>query len=164
MAIELVPYQADWPEKFLAKKRQLIGLPHVLEVEHVGSTAVPGLSAKPVIDIMIGADDLALDLVEGVKALGYDYKPEFEIEVPDRRFFMKKGRVHIHAVLMGSSWWKRHLFFRDYLRKHKDICKEYEALKQRLATIHTDTLAYARAKTPFIREIEKEMMGDGKSG
>jgi GrpB-like predicted nucleotidyltransferase (UPF0157 family) len=162
--IYLSSYSEQWPEEFEQEKKRLmqsIGT-WTADIQHVGSTAVPGLSAKPVIDIMIGVKSLQeadLYCIEKIVELGYDYLAIYEKEAPERRYFQKNApdgrRTHqIHLVKIDSPWWKRHLLFRDYLLSHPEIAKEYEKLKQTLACQYTDTNEYAQAKTSFIRGIE----------
>jgi GrpB-like predicted nucleotidyltransferase (UPF0157 family) len=122
--VAVVPYDDAWPslyEEERARIERAIG-PWAEGIEHVGSTAVPGLAAKPVIDIMVGVkslDDSSI-LVERLVGIGYEYVPEFERVLPFRRYFrkMREGRrTHqIHLVERSNTeWWDRHLLFRDYL-------------------------------------------------
>ena len=127
--------------------------PWVLDVEHIGSTAVPGLAAKPVIDLMVGVRSLddSPAIIVAVEGLGYEYGPEFEIEVPSRRYFRRyvdDVRTHqIHLVeRTDTAWWDRHVAFRDWLRIHDDDRDTYAALKRRLAVEHRhDRAAYTDA-------------------
>jgi GrpB-like predicted nucleotidyltransferase (UPF0157 family) len=162
--IAVVDYDPDWPAQFEAEKERLlteIG-EWVLAVEHIGSTAVPGLAAKPIIDIMPGVRSLddADRCVEGMRRLGYEYVPEFEDALSDRRYFRKghpQQRWHAHIVETGGEFWRRHLFFRDYLRSHPDAVAQYAALKRRLAAqFPRDSLAYTDAKSEFILAIEEK--------
>ena len=96
-------------------------------------------------------------------ALGYDYVPEYEVELPERRYFRKGRRgtegdkYHLHVVERDSEFWNRHLAFRDYLRRHPEAVREYAELKRRLALEHgTDVDAYTEAKSDFIRGIERK--------
>lgn len=129
-------------------------------IEHVGSTAVPGLCAKPIIDIAVGVSDLAVaeERVEAMAAIGYQYVPEYEVEIPDRRYFRRpvtKPRTHhVHVCVHGGSIWTRHLAFRDWLREHPDARDAYAALKRTLYARHSDDRpAYTEAKGPFIESI-----------
>lgn len=134
--------------------------PHVVALDHVGSTAVPGLAAKPIIDILIGlrlAD--AVPCIALLEGLGYEYLPEREIDTPERRFLARpktKPRTHhIHIVEAGSDFWERHILFRDYLRTRGEAAKEYEALKRSLAAeFRQNREAYTEGKTEFIRRVE----------
>ena len=133
----------------------------LLELHHIGSTAVAGLVAKPVIDMLAVAPSVeALDgRHEAFEALGYQVMGEFGI--PGRRYFRKDDSVgrrthQVHAFAEGSIEIRRHLDFRDYLRAHPAIADAYGTLKQRLAReCLGDMRCYSDAKTPFIRDIEQ---------
>ena len=136
-------------------------LPISAVVEHIGSTSVPGLAAKPIIDMMVGITDFtqADALVPGVQSLGYEYVSQFEVEMPFRRYFRKDNegvRTHqIHLVALNSEFWNRHLAFREYLKTHPDVAAEYAALKRQLAEQDwQDVNDYADAKTEFIQSVE----------
>ena len=108
-------------------------------IEHVGSTAVPGLGAKPVIDVMVGLSRLAQaeDRIAALEAAGYEYVRKYERQRPERRYFRKprlgpRG-VHLHCVVEGSHFWVRHLAFRDYLHAHPESAAAYYKLKRELA-------------------------------
>jgi GrpB-like predicted nucleotidyltransferase (UPF0157 family) len=159
--IIVVPYDPRWPELFEEERiriEQAIG-PWTMEIEHVGSTAVPGLAAKPVLDIMVGVRSLEDSpvLVEWLSGIGYRYLPELERVFPSRRYFQKlrEGRrTHqIHLVERSNSeWWERHVPFRDYLREHPEAAEQYAHLKHELSgRFREDREAYTRAKTEFIR-------------
>lgn len=133
-----------------------------MQIEHIGSTAIPGLAAKPTIDILIGIKDLegAGGIIPLLQSAGYVYVPEFELDMPERRYFYKGRKVeddfHIHMVELESPFWKRHLAFRDHLRLHLDEVKAYEELKLALAKkFRDDRNGYTDAKTEFITRIEK---------
>ncbi len=126
-------------------------------VEHIGSTAVPGLMAKPILDLLAGLDPL--DVAPGVtamEALGYEYLGEYGI--PGREFFRKGGDArthHVHAVELGGPQWTRHVAFRDYLRAHPDEAARYGAAKRAAATaVDGDWEAYSDAKDTAVEEIE----------
>ena len=130
-------------------------------VEHIGSTSVPGLAAKPVIDVLLGASSLA-DVEAKIKPLsekGYSYISKYERKLPMRRYFVKKPLsaslpIHLHAVELGCSLWQEHLAFRDTLRADPAVLSQYEALKLRLAQeFSDDKSAYTAAKEPFIQSI-----------
>ncbi|MCK6545425.1 GrpB family protein [Myxococcota bacterium] len=128
-----------------------------VRIDHIGSTAVPGLDAKPVIDVQISV--VAFDPIELYRAplvgLGY----VFRAENPERtkRYFREgvgQRRTHIHVRRAGSWSEQLSLLFRDYLRAHADEARRYAALKHHLAEVHrTDRAAYAEAKEAFIWEI-----------
>lgn len=168
--INIVDYNPEWPELFKFEEKELLVVvgDYVVAIEHMGSTAVPGLAAKPVIDMMIGVRTLAEAdkyCIEPITGLGYEYVKAFEKDTPFRRYFRKDGRdgnrTHqIHLVEYGSDWWKRHLAFRDYLRVHTDSRDAYAQLKRDLATREFETVSdYANAKTEFIKTIEAKMNG-----
>ena len=165
--VVVVPYDESWPSLFEEERARIeraIG-PWVEEIEHVGSTAVTGLAAKPVIDIMAGVkslDDSPI-LVERLVGLGYEYVPEFERVLPFRRYFrkMREGRrTHqIHLVERSNAeWWDRHLLFRDYLRANPEIAGEYARLKHELSgRFGEDREAYTDAKADFISEVVRRV-------
>jgi len=160
--ITVVDYDPLWPKMFEEDKEAIqraLG-PLVHGVEHVGSTSVPGLAAKPIIDIMLGVKVDDLDrIIEPLKRIGYEYNPDWEISMPLRRYFRRLGpdgtnTHHLHAVALGGAFWARHLRFRDYLRAHPDKAQEYGALKKTLAGRRQGSIDYTFAKTEFIRSVE----------
>ncbi|MEX2720477.1 MAG: GrpB family protein [Candidatus Wukongarchaeota archaeon] len=161
--VRIVDYDPQWPIQYEEEKDRILGvIGHiVLAIEHIGSTAVPGLGAKPIIDIMIAVRHLA-DAEKGIeplKSVGYEYVPEFEDSLPERRFFWKSPpesrKYHIHMVELTSVFWQRHLLFRDYLRTRPKVAQEYYHLKKELAAKHgSDRDAYTDAKTSFIKSVE----------
>lgn len=164
MKIEMVDYRPEWAQLFEQEKAVLYGVLVQAKavIEHIGSTSVPGLAAKPIIDIMIGLADftIANSLVPSITALGYDYIAEYEEIMPYRRYFQKLNQKqhthHIHMVGIGGEFWNRLLLFRDYLRTHDGAVKEYANLKNSLATREwRDMNEYAYAKTEFIKYMEK---------
>lgn len=165
--ITIADYNPDWPDQFATEKAQLMAIvgDYVADIQHIGSTSVPGLGAKPVIDIMIGVRSLAdadAHCIEPIVGLGYEYVRKYEVELPFRRYFSKDNadgiRTHqIHLVEIESDWWERHLVFRDYLRTHPEASEAYERLKRELAALPFEsTNDYAEAKTEFIRGVETE--------
>ena len=167
------PYSNEWPELFRDLKEDLIRLfaPTSIAVEHIGSTSVPGLAAKPVIDMLIGAASLA-DIKSKIKLLsehGYEYVSKYEKEIPERRYFVKSPanslRVHIHAVELGSRIWREHLAFRDALRSDLSLRAQYQSLKLQLAEqFATNKSAYSAAKNTFIESVLAAVSGRGSVG
>lgn len=161
--IIIVEYSPAWPHLFVEERKNIEQLHKegILRIEHVGSTSVPGLSAKPTIDIMAGLANLdALDeLVEPLKGIGYQYWGEHEPEASGWHYFDKGStpkRFHLHVVCIDSEFWKSHLVFRDYLRRHPDVAAEYQVLKMRLAREYgSDRMGYNAAKTDFIKLAEQ---------
>ncbi|SFD83179.1 GrpB protein [Paenibacillus catalpae] len=111
-------------------------------IEHIGSTSVQGLSAKPIIDIALGVEELAQAdaFIEPLMRLGYEYVPKADF--PNRRFFRKgewrNGTHHLHVYEAGSEEWQNQLLFRDYLKAHPHTLSEYDKLKRELALLHPD--------------------------
>src|SRR5581483_6891552 len=146
--ITIADYDPSWPAIFLAE-RDLIyatcGRDAFVRIEHIGSTAVPGLAAKPVIDIMPGLRSLddAPPVIEALQTIGYEYVPEFEHDtasgpgMPFRRYFRKDrdGRraFHLHMVAASSDFWRYQLRFRNWLRYRDEDREAYARLKHELA-------------------------------
>lgn len=147
----------SWPQKFEAEKRALASVlsPWLAgPIEHVGSTAVPGLAAKPVIDIMAGVRDLpsSKPAIEALRALSYCY---FEYKAEEMHWFCKPSdrerTHHLHLVPCGSRLWSDRLAFRDLLRSDATVRQAYAELKLALARQYRDDReAYTEAKTEFI--------------
>jgi GrpB-like predicted nucleotidyltransferase (UPF0157 family) len=156
----IVPYDPDWPRRFDQERGVLSAVFAGTDavIEHVGSTSVPGLGAKPVIDVMVGVPALieAERRIPALEAAGYEYVQKYETQLPLRRYFRKprlKPRVfHVHCVVTGSDFWIRHLAFRDYLRAHRESAVAYDNLKRDLAMRVTKE-AYTEAKSPFIEGV-----------
>jgi GrpB-like predicted nucleotidyltransferase (UPF0157 family) len=167
IAVRIVDYDPGWPAMYEAEKKAILGAAGewLVAIEHIGSTSVPGLAAKPVIDIMgavVSLDD-AQNIIEPLATLGYDYVPEYEVEMPHRRYFRKGRRgnqgdkYHLHVVEPNGEFWHRHPAFRDYLRAHPEAANDYAELKRRLAVEHdTDVDAYTDAKSEFILGIQEK--------
>jgi GrpB-like predicted nucleotidyltransferase (UPF0157 family) len=163
--VELVDPRPEWAEKARAESQRLrtaIGDTLVV-VHHIGSTSIPGIKAKPTIDLLpIVASLDALDATKtAVKALGYEWLGEFGL--PGRRFLRMnhdgKRIFNAHCYEQGNSEITRHLAFRDYLRKHPEIAKAYEAEKIRAAAIcPDDVLAYNDQKNAWIKETERKAL------
>ena len=157
--IVVVDYDPGWPDRFDAEAvRVRAALGEVApRVEHVGSTAVPGLAAKPTVDIQVSVAALEpMTAYRGaLERLGYEHMPDKEF--PEHRFFGWPGGVqprtfNMHVCEAGSDWERRHLAFRDVLRADPAVAQEYAALKRELALRHgNDVESYADAKTDFIK-------------
>ncbi|MGF7235363.1 MAG: GrpB family protein [Frankia sp.] len=161
--VQIVDPDPTWPAAFAAEAARILAAlgPHVLAIEHVGSTAVAGLAAKPVIDIQVGVRSLepTPDIVARLTAIGYAYVPEFEDAMPYRRYFRRqRGRRRTHQIHVvertNTDWWDRHVAFRDWLAAHPGDRDAYASLKRRLAAEHRDDRhAYTDAKSVFITRI-----------
>lgn len=165
-------YDPTWPRQFEDERGRLAGVFAEVDahIEHVGSTAVPGLAAKPIIDIMVGLAGLAQAEAQigALLGAGYHYVPEYEDELPNRRYFRKptlRPRTHhLHCVVVGSEFWVTHLAFRDYLRAHPSRALEYGRLKRELARVHgSDKRAYTEAKSSFIEAMLAEASKESRA-
>jgi GrpB-like predicted nucleotidyltransferase (UPF0157 family) len=158
--VEIVPYDPVWVVRFEQEAALLAAAlaPWLAgSVEHIGSTAVPGLAAKPVIDIMAGVDtlDASRPAIAVATALGYCYWP---YQAGVEHWFCKPlpeyRTHHLHLIPFGAPEWLDAIAFRDYLRAHAPAAREYETLKRRLAVEHRyDRDAYTAAKRPFVEHI-----------
>jgi GrpB-like predicted nucleotidyltransferase (UPF0157 family) len=155
-------YDPKWAEMYEDDRSAILGaLGEIVRgIEHVGSTSVPGLAAKPIIDVLLGVDGDHLDrIIEPLQRIGYEYNPDWEISMPHRRYFRRllpdgTNTHHLHAVAIGGEFWTRHLRFRDYLRANPSKAEEYGALKREIARQHQGSIDYTFAKTEFIRSVE----------
>ncbi|TQR44378.1 GrpB family protein [Paenibacillus popilliae] len=154
-------YNPEWIRRYEEERDKImeavadIGL----AVEHIGSTSVPGLSAKPVIDMMLGVrqlEDMKAKHIERLLEIGYEYvlKPDF----PERLFFRRgqwrAGTEHLHVYLYNGDNWKDNIRFRNYLRMHRDAREQYMQLKHALAAqFPHDRVQYTAGKTDFIQGI-----------
>ena len=167
--VEVEPSDPAWPDLFLREKQHLLDcLPDGLiqRIEHFGSTAVPGLSAKPIIDMLVGVTSLAdtkTHIVPVLEAQGYEYfwRPTYGDDRPPwYAWFIKrdantgKRTHHIHMVESDfTEHWER-LLFRDYLIKHPEVAAEYQSLKIDLAArFPRDRIRYAQEKASFIERV-----------
>jgi GrpB-like predicted nucleotidyltransferase (UPF0157 family) len=169
--VEIVPYDASWPTLFDEEQQRLLQRIDqwlVGPVEHIGNTAVPGLAAKPVIDIIAAVATLEASrpALVALADLGYcyaPYRPELE------HWFCKPSPAfrthHLHLVPFQSSQWLEPIAFRDDLRCHSEVAAEYEDLKRRLAREYRDDRdAYTEAKGPFVARITRlALMEPGSS-
>jgi GrpB-like predicted nucleotidyltransferase (UPF0157 family) len=161
-AIEIVAYDPAWPERFVELGRALRGgLGEVaLRIDHIGSTAVPGLAAKPIIDIQVSVAAFEpLEAFRGpLERLGYVYRADNSERT--KRYFREppgRRRTHVHVRRAGSFSEQWALLFRDYLRAHPDAAAEYAAVKRRLALHYRDDRrAYTDAKGPFLWEVLRQ--------
>lgn len=156
--VEIVPYDTGWPARFMDWRDRLAGavkLP-ALRIEHVGSTSVPGLAAKPVIDIQVSVDNLADEsaYVPAIESLGIQLRSREDEHRFFRPFAGRPRDVHVHVCATGSRWERRHLLFRDYLRADPAARAAYTVAKVEIAARwRDDRIAYADAKTDVIEEL-----------
>ena len=163
--VELREHDPGWAEAYEAEKLLLEPVfgKRAAGIEHIGSTSVPDLCAKPIVDILVGLRDLDLadEDVAAMRELGYDYLGEYGL--PGRLFFRKGDpRTHnVHVVEYGGEHWERQLLFRDALRSDPEERRRYDAFKRRLAAEGHPREVYTELKTPFIREIEARARARG---
>jgi GrpB-like predicted nucleotidyltransferase (UPF0157 family) len=168
--ISIAPYDSRWPDLFqreAARLRSCVPPGLIRRIEHFGSTAVPRLAAKPIVDMLVEVTSLRVartKIVPILEAQGYDYfwRPSFGDDIPPwYAFFIRRDRrgVRTHHIHMVTRWrtfrehWER-LLFRDYLIAHPKVARAYGQLKMELAAAHpNDRVAYTEAKTAFIQRI-----------
>lgn len=163
--VEVAPYDPAWPGLFQAEAARLAAVfgEELRAIHHMGSTSVPGLAAKPIVDILPEVHDIQRidDLNEAMIALGY--APKGENGIPGRRFFSKTvdgvRRFHVHVFQAGDPEIERHLAFVQYLRAHPDQAAAYGRLKQALAErFSADIDGYADGKNDFVQEMERKAL------
>jgi GrpB-like predicted nucleotidyltransferase (UPF0157 family) len=162
--VELLPHREEWHRLFADERDRLldgIGGPS-LPIEHIGSTAICGIAAKPILDIIIGTPEFLPEIpfVTDLEAIGYEYKGENGIS---ERHYFGKGEprtVHLNVVRFGGQFWLSHLAFRDHLKNNRDAALEYERIKLSLAErFPNDREAYTKGKEEFVRSIIAHAMG-----
>ncbi|WP_386083417.1 GrpB family protein [Vreelandella sp. F11] len=159
--VALFPYDPTWPMLFEKERDRLLGLfpSEFLAIEHIGSTAVYGLSAKPIIDILAGVASMhqADGLLEPLCRAKYATSLEYNASLVGRRWLMRfaNGRRthHLHVMVYGGEEWNRRLAFRNRLRDSTELAQQYERSKRQwAAAFKTDREAYTAAKGDFIHE------------
>ena len=156
--LEIVEYDPRWPEIFIRERGRLQAAlgPLAVDIQHIGSTSVPGMAAKPVIDIAIGIRSYPWPAaaIDAVGSLGYEHKGEYGIP---RRHYFRKGiprTHHIHVLEIDSPQYTGHILFRDYLRTHPETVQRYESLKRDLVrTVQGDHRGYEDGKAAFIQNV-----------
>jgi GrpB-like predicted nucleotidyltransferase (UPF0157 family) len=166
--VRIVDYDSRWPERFAEERARIVGAigEAVAAVEHIGSTSVPGLAAKPTIDTMVALHDLgAVESIKApIEALGYTYQYVDAFGPPGWHYFSRRDLsidlgYHIHVTTVGSDFWREHLAFRDYLRAHPPLAAQYADVKRGLAQVHgSDRIGYCDAKTEFIKSVVREAL------
>lgn len=160
--IRLDEYDAAWPALYEAERRRLHALMPgtFLDIQHIGSTAVPAMVAKPIIDILagVGSMDIARSMASALCSHGYTTSAAFNAALSDRQWFMRcsNGRRthHLHVVVHGSTAWVDRLRFRDALRTNPALAAQYTRLKTQLAQAHAhDREAYTDAKSDFVHAV-----------
>lgn len=170
--LEIVPYDPTWPDQFEAERRRLAATlgPLASRIDHHGSTSVPGLAAKPVIDIQVSVSPLhpLEPYLDPLRLLGYIHMPHADDAFAPflHRPASWPHTHHVHLVEAGGEEERKTLAFRDYLRDHPEAMREYESLKRALAPNYSSRSdatrqAYADAKTEFITTITQKAFASG---
>ena len=161
--VEVVPHDPRWRDAFEAEAKRVAAAlgENVVALHHVGSTAIPNIYAKPVVDLLVEVRDI--DGVDGrspaMESLGYEVMGEYGI--PGRRYFRKDNREgirthHVHAFEAGSAEAARHIAFRDYMIAHPADAQRYSELKRKLAEEHPQSIdEYTDGKDGFIKEMDR---------
>jgi GrpB-like predicted nucleotidyltransferase (UPF0157 family) len=165
--VSIVSYDPVWPERFQEQKDHLLGclpLELIRRIEHFGSTAIPGMAAKPIVDMLVevtSLEETKRRIVPVLESQGYEYfwRPTSGDNIPPfYAWFIKRNAAglrthHIHMVESHFEHWER-LLFRDYLIEHQQTAREYEVLKRRLASDYPiDRVAYTEGKTEFVKRV-----------
>ena len=161
--IVVVPYDAQWPVAFETERARVASLlaPHAIAIAHIGSTAVPGLAAKPVIDVLAGLAVFAeaSTLIAGLVAGGWDFPMAINESLDGRAFYKRVDSFgirthHLHLVAHDGPLWRGYVSFRDALRASAALASQYEVLKRSLAARYRDDReAYTAAKTSFVESV-----------
>jgi GrpB-like predicted nucleotidyltransferase (UPF0157 family) len=173
LPVELVPHDAKWVDAARERASQLHAAlgPLLVEVHHVGSTSIPGIVAKPIIDLIpeVASIDKLDAQREVLKELGYEWWGEFGLA--GRRYCTLtdvasgKRLVQLHCYATGSPEITRHIAFRDYLRQRPELAAEYEAVKRRCRDQHPENShAYTDCKDDWIRRVQAEALAAGSGG
>ena len=162
--VKLVGHANNWKELFRVEKDLLNALvgEHVVDIQHIGSTAIDGIAAKPLLDILVGVksmDDVQKFDKHKLKEANIYHLGRVQIE--GKEVFAKFSNLEnltkthvLHVVEYGGDWWQKHIFFRDYLNEHPEVAKQYEALKKELAeAFPTNERSYTDGKKIFVEKI-----------
>ena len=166
--LTLVPHDPDWENSYEALRHRLSALlgRHAVDIQHVGSTSIRGVAAKPILDVDVLIDRRAWpDVLELLRGAGYEHRGD--LAIAGREAFAAPSTAtahHLYVCISGTPEWDRHLRFRDYLRSHPAVAADYVRLKRRLAVAHRgDRAAYTEAKGEFIEQVlaaaEAELRG-----
>jgi len=161
--IEVIPHDPNWSKLFQTEADNLTAVlgQEILAIHHIGSTAIPGIHAKPIVDILVEVRDIKRIDKFNAEMIEQRYRPKGEFGIPDRRFFIKGDDAqrthHVHAFQAGNPEIERHLNFRDYLIAHPEEAQAYSRLKQELALkFPEDIESYMESKSGFIKEVDKK--------
>lgn len=160
--VELSAYNPGWADEYLLEAKRLTAIlsAEILAIHHIGSTAIPKIYAKPIIDILIVVKDIERIEHYNDQMAALDYAARGENGIPGRRYFSKEIQGtrthHVHIFQVGNPEIDRHVKFRDYLLRHSEEAQAYSRLKCELAKIYSDNvLHYSEAKSDFIHDIDE---------
>ncbi len=174
--ISLVDYRSEWSQQFEQERLRLesaLGSSIARRIEHFGSTAVPGLRSKDIVDILIEIPPLTPELKQHICTIMKEHSYHFiwrsDDDIPYMMFVkgytpsgFETEVLHVHMADAQHSLWQR-LYFRDYLREHPTTAQDYQELKDSLAAIHTfDRDAYTRAKSEFIQRVTAQAVSESQ--
>lgn len=158
-SVELCPYDPSWKEEFEKEKKilkKVLG-DYALDIQHVGSTSIPGLSAKPIIDIAVavGSLDVLYKLIPILTEAGYGVKNYIEDkgEVLASKGGEEYNTHFVHIEVKGGNYWNNHILFRDYLITHPEYIKKYEEMKRKVLSEFKERKEYTAHKSEFIQEV-----------
>jgi GrpB-like predicted nucleotidyltransferase (UPF0157 family) len=162
--VRLTPYRQEWKELFVQEKALLHSLigEYVIDIQHIGSTAIEGIAAKPMLDVLIGVRSMDdVKQFDKYRLKKVDIYHLGRVEIDGKEVFAKFSdleeltKTHVyHVVEYGGDWWKQHTRFRDYLNEHPEVARDYESLKKKSALKFPDNeRQYAEAKKAFVDEI-----------
>lgn len=162
--VKLLPYQKIWEEYFQEMKNELLQLAgeHFVDIQHIGSTAIKGMKAKPIIDIAIAVQDIEIvsHLIPFFESIHFEYRGNFGKE--GGHLFVKNIEPevrthHVHVISIHDEQWTNYLYFRDQLRSHPELAQEYVALKEQLADLYPEERAkYTASKNKFVLGLLKK--------
>ncbi len=161
--VEVVPHNPDWAKQF-AQEADDIGAvwgDEVIAIHHIGSTAIPSIKAKPIIDMLVEVRDIEKLDEYNAQMMALGYEPKREHGIPRRRFFAKGGDIarthHVHVFQVGDAEITRHLNFRDYMLAHPEAAQAYSLLKEELARKYAEDIeGYIAGKDAFIKEMDEK--------
>lgn len=165
--VKVVSYDREWPMLYQSEVTRLLNvLEHeIVSNHHIGSTAIPGMSAKPIIDILLEVRNISKVDDYNDAMIGLGYEPRGELGIAGRRYFSREEPVdvrthHIHAFQSGNRGKERHLAFRDYMIAHPVDVREYSQLKMDLAKkFPLDIDGYIKGKESYVDDMEKRAIG-----
>jgi len=159
---EVVPYDPDWPNLFKIEADRIAAVlgQEVVAIHHIGSTAIPNISAKPIIDMLVEVQDIEKTDDFNGEMTEQGYRPQGAFGIPGRRFFIKGGDAtrthHIHIFQTGHPRIEQHLNFRDYMIAHPEEARAYGRLKKELAQRFSEDIeGYMAGKDEFIKETDR---------